>query len=192
MRKILILIAAAMLCTAPAEAQFFKNLGKALDKVGAAVDKVAGKGDTKTATAKTPTTTIIITAKGIGPIKVGMDIEKFPKSVPGLYDKVETGPEGETDDGEILEGILGHFYKDGAEIFGTFSDGPADVMVVDNIDITKESPVRTADGVYFGMPLDEFKAKGWKKDEYGSYSKDGVYVSIDKGKVSHIFVVKPE
>lgn len=181
MNKALNILAAAIVAAAMTAACGNKTEAPAQDADSTEVADSAAVADTAQAEAEASEAakTINITAKGIGPIKPNMGIEDIPKSCPGLYDKTK-------EEADECDGVIIYFYKDGAEVFSIYSNGSN----ADQIMVEHSSNVRTPDGVYVGMPKDEFKAKGWKAAADGQYSKDGVSAMLDeKGtKVQYIYI----
>ncbi len=106
MRKRVILSAAVLFVTGavgtiPAQAQFLKKLGKALDKVGNAGNKKSDDSKVRQIGETVKNDNITMTAKGISPVEIGVKVSALPQQVAGLYDKVTSNTE-EDMDGDVM------------------------------------------------------------------------------------------
>lgn len=106
MRKRVILSAAVLFIsgavgTIPAQAQFLKKLGKALDKVANAGNKKSDDSKVRQIGETVKNDNITMTAKGISPVEIGVKVSALPQQVAGLYDKVTSNTE-EDMDGDVM------------------------------------------------------------------------------------------
>lgn len=106
MRKRVILSAAVLFVTGtvgtiPAQAQFLKKLGKALDKVANAGNKKSDDSKVRQIGETVKNDNITMTAKGISPVEIGVKVSALPQQVAGLYDKVTSNTE-EDMDGDVM------------------------------------------------------------------------------------------
>lgn len=126
--------------------------------------------------------TFYVEADGVGPVKVGGDYRKLPKSVPGLYDKFTVVEEYNAM--EDYNEIYCTFTLNGQDVLSAFANEEGDIWSV-----TAMTPkLRTKSGAYNGMPAREFiKLQGIKvilnpEADYNqvSFEIDGVSVGIDE------------
>ena len=111
---------------------------------------------------------LVITGEGIGPVKLGATVKDLPASADGLYDKINE---------EYSDFVLYSFYLDGNQTLST--NGDDSIQMIEIFPELKDAA--TADGVYVGMPLSEFKKKdGWKNTDENRYEKDGVIVYLQE------------
>lgn len=106
MKKRVILSAAVLFVsgavgTIPAQAQFLKKLGKALDKVANAGNKKSDDSKVRQIGETVKNDNITMTAKGISPVEIGVKVSALPQQVAGLYDKVTSNTE-EDMDGDVM------------------------------------------------------------------------------------------
>ncbi len=200
---LLTLVAAFLLMAMPQQtnAQFLKNLGKALQNVGEGVLKDLTTPTTTTQQPTTTTTTaqpaqtnvtevkdqpsaakVFILGNGsLGPLKKGVLVSTFPKQVEGLYDKFEKkteetyGDSYDSDETWTIEYYL--FTKAGKPVFrANIDEGNKKVQSFTLLE--GASNIKTAKGIYVGYSARELFKKNleWYFDyESGLFCSDGEY-----------------
>lgn len=117
---------------------------------------------------------IIISAEGVGPVKIGMTAAQLPKAVENLYDKIVE---------ENSDMVLYSFYLNGETVMMTNGDGCISLIEV----FPALQNVTTEDGVHPGMTSRDFKnKKGWTNTGEETYEKDGVTVFLQFDEITNM------
>lgn len=124
---------------------------------------VAGKGVVKKAETQQSTSKFVMTDNGVDQITIGANINKLPKSIDGLYDKVVV--KSEHNDMEDETTTMATFTLKGKEVMSAMADDDNKVCYISVQ--TPSVAVKIGDSYFqVGSPLkDLMKANGVKKDE---------------------------
>jgi len=141
------------------------------DSLQATENQETVNGDaSKTAAQETPD--YVLTAQGVGAITIGANINKLPKSIEGLYDKVAV--KSEYNEVEDEKTTTATFTKKGKEVMTAMADDNGKITYIGVS--SKDVAVKIGDAYFqVGSSVKELlKVKGVKKDE--SYA--AVYAGI--------------
>lgn len=149
------------------------------------VPKTATVGASKVVAQEIPK--FVITAQGVGPIAIGANINKLPKSVDGLYDKVVV--KSEYNEVEDENTTMATFTLKGKEVMSAMADDTGKIIY---INVPSGNVAVKIGEAYFkvGSSVKELlKAKGVQKDESYAAVYNGIQFNGDvSGKICDISV----
>jgi len=151
------------------------------DSLQATENQETVNGDaSKTAAQETPD--YVLTAQGVGAITIGANINKLPKSIEGLYDKVAV--KSEYNEVEDEKTTTATFTKKGKEVMTAMADDNGKITYIGVS--SKDVAVKVGDAYFkVGSSVKELlKAKGVKKDESYAAVYNGIQFNQDaSGKI---------
>lgn len=151
------------------------------DSLQATENQETVNGDaSKTAAQETPN--YVLTAQGVGAITIGANINKLPKSIEGLYDKVAV--KSEYNEVEDENTTTATFTKKGKEVMTAMADDNGKITYIGVS--SKDVAVKVGDAYFkVGSSVKELlKAKGVKKDESYAAVYNGIQFNQDaSGKI---------
>ena len=151
------------------------------DSLQATENQETVNGDaSKTAAQETPD--YVLTAQGVGAITIGANINKLPKSIEGLYDKVAV--KSEYNEVEDENTTTATFTKKGKEVMTAMADDNGKITYIGVS--SKDVAVKVGDAYFkVGSSVKELlKAKGVKKDESYAAVYNGIQFNQDaSGKI---------